>query len=131
MSLTINIGGSFTGGTPTVLTSVGGSQPGQSLLQFPTSSRLTPRQLKLISNTPVTNRSNPGTVRTSARFILGNRVESEGCCTVTAGTVIGEINVTWPLSQPDTLIDDLVDMMRAYVMTSAFVDQIKRGTLPA
>lgn len=129
--LTLKTGGSQTGTTDIAFTSIGGAQPNQTVLRAPTDTRLNPRQVKFISNTPQTTLSNPGNARSTIRFILGNRVTpATGCCDVKAGTVTVDLVVNWPLSQPDTLVDELVGWLQGIAYNPAFPQLIKSGVLP-
>jgi hypothetical protein len=44
--------------------------------------------------------------------------------------VIIDVGFRWPLSQPESLVDDAIKYLQALVFTSAFVDACKKGTLP-
>lgn len=128
--LTLQTGGSRTGTTDIAFTSVGGSPVNQTILRAPTDSRLLPRQIKFITNTPNTSSTNPGNARSTVRFVLGNRVESETCCDVKAGTVTVDLVVNWPLNQPDSLVDELISWLQGLAYNSALPSLIKNGVLP-
>lgn len=130
MSLTLKIGATLTGGTDLVFNDSGRGAAGEREFAATTSTILEPRVIKVKSTIPVTTSANPGTSRSEVRFILGSRVESATCCDVKSGTVLGTITTAWPLSQPSTLADELIDEIRAFVHTDAFVSLIKNGTIP-
>lgn len=128
--LTLKTGGTQSGTTDIAFTSVGGAPQNQTILRAPTDTRLMPRQIKFITNTPTTTSANPGNARSTVRFILGNRVEEAGCCDVKAGTVTVDLVVNWPMSQPDTLVDEVVAWLQGLAYNSALPSLIKSGVLP-
>lgn len=131
MSITLLTGATQSGGDSVVFNNNGRSAGNEVTLSKSGSSLLMPRDIKMRVTIPATTSTNPGTLRAGVRLILGNRVEPEdGCCTVVAGTVIADINVSWPLSQPDMLVDELIEEIRGLVYTDAFVNLIKQGALP-
>lgn len=130
MSLLLNTNGTQTGTTPIEFKSIGGSPQNQKVLAAPTDTRLQPRQIKFISNTPTTNASNPGNARSTVRFILGSRVENGDCCSVKAGTVTVDLIVNWPLSQPVELVDELVGWLQGLAYSQDLKDLIVSGHLP-
>lgn len=130
MSITLKIGATLSGGTNVVAVNNGTSGEGSNTFALPTNTRLLPRTIKFFTNIPATTASNPGTARAGARMILGNRVSEEGCCTVTPGTVIVNVDVAWPLSQPAALVDEAIAELRALVYTDEFAALVKNGMLP-
>lgn len=130
MSVTIKIGATQTGGTDLVLTNTGDNKPGEVVLSPSTSTRLLPKVVKLFTNTPVTSGTNPGSARAGLRVILASRVTEEGCCTVTPGTLTIDLSVNWPLSQPESLVDEGIAQIRGLVFSPEFVALVKSGRLP-
>lgn len=127
MSLNVTVGATLTGGSTVTLVSAGVS-PGKSVFVTPDHTRLTPETVELTSSSGGTV-SNP-TARTGLKITFASRVEEEGCCTVKAGAVRVDMGVIWDLSQPDTLADDVIAMLRGLVYTTAFADAVKKGILP-
>ena len=119
MALVIKTGGSQSGATDVTLSSKGGAPENQVILRTPADTRLAPRLIKFMTSTPVTTAANPGNARSTVRFILGNRVEEEGCCTVKAGTVTVDLVVNWPLTQPSSLIDEAIALIQGLVYSPA------------
>ena len=128
--LTLKTGGTQSGTTDIAFTSVGGAPQNQTILRAPTDTRLVPRQIKFITNTPNTSSANPGTARSTVRFILGNRVESETCCDVKAGTLTVDIVIAWPLNQPESLIDEAVLWFQGLAYNTSLPALIRSGVLP-
>lgn len=128
--MNLNTGATLTGGATTVA-SPAGIQPGRSQFVLPTHSRLTPQTIDFTSSTPVIRDANkPGTARAGAKITIGNSEESEGCCTVVAGTVIFDIGLRWDLSQPESVVDTAIADLRALVYTTAFETLCKKGIVP-
>lgn len=130
MSLSLQLGATLTGGTPTTLTSAGPMGPNKSSFVAPGSSRLAPRAVDFLITNPTPQKGDPGVARSGVRVAFANVVSEEGCCTRNSGTVIADINLRWPLSQPDSVVDDVIEYVRALVYTTEFEDAIKNGTLP-
>jgi hypothetical protein len=126
----LNYGGTMTGGSTVVLTPAGLYAGGKASYTTPSHERLTPQVVDFLVTPAVTSKSEPGTARSGLKVALANRVESEGCCNVQPGTVIIDVGFRWPLSQPESLVDDAIKYLQALVFTSAFVDACKKGTLP-
>lgn len=126
----LNVGGTLTGGSTVVLTPAGLSSGGKASYTTPEHSRLNPQVIDYLVKTPVTTSKDPGVARSGLKVALANRVEAEGCCNVQAGTVIIDVDARWPLSQPESLVDDAIELVRALVMSTAFADAIKKGVLP-
>lgn len=131
MTLTIKTGGTQSGATDVTLSSKGGAPENQVVLRTPADTRLAPRLIKFMTSTPVTTAANPGNARSTVRFILGNRVEEEGCCTVKAGTVTVDLIVNWPLTQPDSLVDEAIGLIQGLAYSPALPSLIKDGVLPS
>lgn len=130
MSVTIKVGATQTGGTDTVLTSSGGVSPGKVTMLLPSGTRLTPKTVDFLTTNPTVVGTNPGTARGGVRVVMANRVTEEGCCTTQVGSVIIDLTVRWPLTQPSTLVDEAIAVLRGLVYAPEFVDSIKKGTLP-
>lgn len=130
MSFVINIGATETGGTATTLVPTGQTAPGKRSFATPASTRLEPELVDVLTRNPVPNKSDPGVARGGLKITVAERVAEEGCCTVTAGTCIIDVDARWPLSQPESAIDRAVAILRAAVMSDEFVDSIKKGILP-
>lgn len=129
MSFTLMLKPTVTGGTPTTLTSNGFAN-GKGIYVFPTSSHLTPARIEISAKGPVSTPTNPGVARSVSKLTRGTRVVSEGCCDAVEGYAIADLTMRWSLSQPEQVIDDLIDDLRAYVQSDAFVSTIKSGLLP-
>lgn len=86
--------------------------------------------IDFLVKTPVTTSKDPGVARSGLKIAFANRVEAEGCCTVIPGTVIVDVDFRWPLSQPETLVDDVIAYLKGLVWSTAFSDAIKKGVLP-
>ena len=131
MSITVKVGATLTGGTDVVLSSAGLSAGGKASFVTPDHSQLEPRTVDYTVTKPTTTKTDSGVARSAVKIAFANRVEEEGCCNVQAGTVIIDVGVRWPLSQPDTLVDDTIAMLRAIVYHASFSDAIKKGVLPS
>jgi hypothetical protein len=131
MSLTVKIGATLTGGSDVVLSSAGLSAGGKVSFVTPDSTRLTPEQVDIFVTGPTANKNDPGVARTGFKIAFASRVTDEGCCTPSAGVVIFDGSIRWPLSQPETVVDDVIAMIRGLVYTTAFADACKKGILPS
>lgn len=125
----ITIGATLTGGTTLVLQPAG-ITPGKSVLAVTGSTRLEPKSVQFYAEAPVSKANDPGVAKTGMKVSLANRLTEEGCCTVAAGTVIIDVGVRWPLSQPETLVDEAVDILQGLVFSTEFISAIKAGILP-
>lgn len=130
MSVNVTIGATLSGGSVVALANRGTSSGGKVSFATPTSTQLEPRVIDFLAKPPVTNGSDPGVARAGLKIAFASRTEEEGCCTTKAGTVILDLDIRWPLSQPDTVVDDVISYVRGLVYTQAFVDAIKLGNLP-
>lgn len=131
MSVTVKIGATLTGGADVVLASAGLSAGGKSSFITPDHTRLNPQVVDFLVTPATTTKDDPGTARSGVKIAFANRVQGEGCCTVSPGTVIIDVGTRWPLSQPEELVDDALAMLRGLVYTQAFADAFKKGILPA
>lgn len=134
MSVTLsNVGGTLTGGTSVSLTSGGITGNGnKSVFLLPTSTRLAPRELDFLVTPAKTTSNDPGVARAGLKISFSDRVSSEeGCCTVQQGSVIIDVGVRWHLNQPETLVDEALDVLQSAVFLTAFSDAIKKGVLPS
>jgi hypothetical protein len=127
----LNVGGSMTGGTTVVLSPAGLSAGGKASFTAPNHTRLEPEVIDfLVTPVKATSASDPGVARSGLKIAFANRVESEGCCGVQAGTVIFDVGMRWPLSQPEAVLDSAIQYLQALVFSTAFVDALKKGVLP-
>jgi hypothetical protein len=129
MSFNVLIGATQTGGTSTSLSSAGIS-PGKSMFVTPDHSRLIPETVEFTVSGGNPTAVNPGTARTGLKISFANRTVEEGCCTVTAGSVIMDLGIRWDLSQPETVVDDVIAWLRGVVYSTQFADAVKKGVLP-
>lgn len=130
MDFTLEIGGTREATTPLVLKDVGNGTVGEREYRLPTSTLTTPRIVKIKSIAPVTTSANPGKSKTTVRVLLGNRVTDENCCSVTPGTVIVDLSVDWPLTQPVALIDDVISILQGLAYSDELPELLKQGILP-
>jgi hypothetical protein len=125
-----NVGGSMTGGATVVLTPAGLYAGGKASFTTPDHTRLTPEVIDFLVTPAQTTKDSPGVARSGLKIALASRVETEGCCDVQAGTVIIDVGLRWPLSQPESAVDDAIDLLQALVFNAAFTDALKKGILP-
>lgn len=131
MSITVaNVGGTMTGGSSVVLAFGGNTNGLKASYTAPTHDRLNPRTVDFLMTPARTTSSDPGVARAAMKIVLGNREVSEGCCGVQQGSVIFDVSSRWSLNQPDTLVDEGRDLLRAALFTAAFWDALKKGILP-
>jgi hypothetical protein len=126
-----NLGGSQTGGSSTTL-SFQNSTNGRATFTAPSHTRLTPQTIEFVTSTDKVSSADPGVARAQLRITFADRqTAEEGCCTVKAGLVAMDINVRWHMSQPETLVDIVIDYLQALAFSAEFADMIKKGTLPS
>jgi len=129
--MNVTTGGSITGGTTVALTPAGLAAGNKATFVAPGHTRLEPRLVDFIVTPPKTSSTEPGTARSGLKIAFASRVQEEGCCTVSPGTVIFDVGIRWPLGQPETLVDEAIALLKGLVWTTAFADSIKKGTLPS
>lgn len=126
----LNKGGTMTGGATVVLTPAGLYAGGKASYTTPDHTRLEPQVIDFLVTQAVAKGTDPGVARSGLKIALASRVETEGCCDVQAGTVIIDVGLRWPLSQPESVVDDAIDLLQALVFNAAFTDALKKGILP-
>lgn len=131
MSLTIKIGATTTGGTDLTFVDQGSGNANQRVYMDPTSTLQEPRLLKVTAITPKTTATNPGRGKSELLFVFAKRTESEGCCSVKAGTVTFRLTVDWPLDQPVELVEDGIEWLQGISFSSYLSDLIKKGVVAA
>lgn len=131
MSLNVTIGATLTGGSTVTLASAGLSANGKASFVTPDHTQLEPRMVDFLVTPPAPSKTDPGQARSGLKIAFASRTTEEGCCTVQAGTVICDVGMRWPLSQPDTIVDDVISYLKGLVYTQAFADAIKKGILPS
>lgn len=131
MSLVVKLGATLTGGTDTTFTSAGLSAGGKASFVAPSHSRLEPRMVDIMVTPAKSSAGQPGTARSGLKIALASRTTESGCCGAQEGTVIIDVGCRWPLSQPETVVDDALSYLRGLVYTQEFADAFKKGILPA
>lgn len=130
MSLVVaNVGGTLTGGASVTLNFAGNSDGKKAAYTHPDHTRLAPRVVDVLMKPAKTTNADPGIAQGGLKITFGNRQTSSECCTVQSGNVIIDTNVRWPLNQPETLVDDAIELLQALVFTQAFKDSVKKGIL--
>lgn len=125
-----NVGGTMTGGSTVALSASGLYAGGKAGFTTPDHTRLEPQTVDFLVRQAVPQGQNPGVARSGLKIAFANRETAEGCCDAKAGVVIIDVDMRWPLSQPETLVDSALSYLRALVHTSAFADALKKGVLP-
>ena len=120
----------MTGGA-TVALSPAGNVPGKSTFVGPNHTRLVPNTVEFTASGGVPSGNNPGVARTGVKIQFANRLTEEGCCNVKAGSAIVDLGVRWSLDQPVTVVDDALAYLQGLVFSTAFIDAVKKGVLPA
>lgn len=132
MSVTVaNVGGTATGGSTVVLTYQGNPLINKATFSTPDDSRLTPRKVDFLVTQATTTAKDPGVGRGGFKITYGDRTTEEGCCGVQQGSVIIDLGVRWALNQPESLVDEAIDMLQGLVFNTAFIDAVKKGVLPS
>lgn len=132
MSVTVaNVGGSMTGGSNLVLSYSGSPSVGKASFVTPSHARLTPRTVDFLVSQAVTTTKDPGVGRGGMKITYGDRQTVEGCCDTQQGAVIIDLGVRWHLNQPAILVDGAIQLLQGLVFTAAFIDAVKKGTLPS
>jgi hypothetical protein len=126
----ITEGATLTGGSSVTL-SPAGILPGRSSFVGPGHTRLEPETVEFSVSGGNPGATKPGTAKTGVKITFASRLAEEGCCTVTPGAVVANLGITWDLTQPDSLVDELIARLRAVVYHSSFPDMVKKGILPS
>jgi hypothetical protein len=128
----INISPTISGGTATTLTPAGLSAGNKASYTAPTHTRLEPRLVDFLVQAPSPQKNGvPGVGRNALKVNFASRTAEEGCCSVSAGSIIVDISVRWPLDQPEALLDSALEYAATLIRTDAFKDGAKKGTLPS
>lgn len=125
----LNIGATLTGGTSQAWTkqTTSGSK---ATFVSPAHTRLEPRLLEVgVAGGDVLN-SAPGVARSTFKVTFASRGVDEGCCSATPGNVIFDGALRWNLNQPETLAEDVLDVVRAFVYTTEFENMVRKGLMP-
>lgn len=128
--MNITEGATLAGGSSVTL-SPAGILPGRSSFVGPGHTRLEPETVELTVSGGTPGALKPGTAKTGVKITFASRLVEAGCCTVTPGSVVANLGVTWDLSQPASLVDELIARLRAVVYSTQFVDAVKKGILPS
>lgn len=128
--MNITEGATLTGGSSVTL-SPAGLLPGRSSYIGPGHTRLEPETVEFSVSGGTPGAVKPGTAKTGVKITFANREVGEGCCSVTPGNVIANLGITWDLSQPESLVDELIARLRAIVYHSSFPDLVKKGIVPS
>lgn len=127
----ITIGATLTGGSSATL-SPSGFQPGKSTFTAPGHSRLEPKIVEFTSSNPGPNATSGNAVaRAGLKVSFTDRQVEEGCCTVNSGVVAFDIGFRWALSQPEAVVDDVIEYLQGLVFSPQFVAAMKNGVLPS
>ena len=124
-----NLSGTMTGGSTVVLTPAGLSAGGKASYTNPDHTRLEPRVIDFFVTEAKGQGTDPGVARAGIKISFASRTTEEGCCTTAPGTVIIDLGVRWPLSQPQSVVDGAIDYLQSLVFNAAFTDAVK-GILP-
>lgn len=129
--MNLNINATLTGGTTAAYLPAGLSAGNKVSFTAPSHTRLAPRTLDILVQQPSPQKNgDPGVARTAFKVAFANVLAEEGCCGSKAGTIIFDGGIRWPLSQPESVVDEVIAAVRAFVYTSQFVDACKKGVLP-
>lgn len=126
-----NVGGTLTGGTESTLSFTGSANGTKVSFATADSTRLAPRHVDFYSNPARTTSQDPGVARSGLKVTFSDRQQSEGCCTVSAGSVIIDVGLRWSLSQPEALVDSAIELLQSLVFSDEFISSIKSGSLPS
>lgn len=127
----ILINPTVTGGTSETLNYAGNPVVGKTSFTTPAHSRLSPHVVDFTANVPKTTQADPGVARAALKITFAERVTSEQCCTVQAGSVIIDVGVRWALNQPQALLDEALDTLRAILHTAEFERLVVSGVPPS
>lgn len=127
--MNINPTATQTGGAAITL-SFAGINSGKSTYVGPGHSRLEPQSVEFTTQNGTPNKANPGTAKVGMKVTFANRLAEEGCCTVVPGSVIVDLGIRWDLSQPESLVDDIIGYLRGLSYSSELSALIKDGILP-
>lgn len=125
-----NVGGALTGGADVALT-IAGNTGGKVTLLTPSSTRLKPQTLEMLTSMSKSSASDPGVARAQARINFADRQVEDGCCSPHVGLVGFDVNFRWHLNQPVRLVDDALEYLQALVFSPAFKSMLINGTLPS
>lgn len=126
----ITVGATLTGGS-TVVLNPAGLQPGKSTYTAPGHSRLTPKVVSFTVSSITPTAKEPGVARSGMQISLSGQQTEEGCCTVQKGLVAIDIGTRWHLNQPESLVDDAIELLQALVFKPEFAQAMKAGVLPS
>lgn len=127
--LTLKLNPTVTGGTDAEYTYAGYNGQ-RHVFVSPANTHLNPQRLEMSASGPTSTKSDIGTASAIQKLTFGTREEQEGCCGVIDGYVIADLKLRWNLNQPESVLDDAIEALRAWVNNPVFVSTIKTGVIP-
>lgn len=127
--ITLKLNPTITGGTDAIYTYAGYTNNRHTFVS-PDNTHLSPQRLEISAQGPVSTKQSIGTASATQKITFGTREESEGCCGVIDGYVVGDLKLRWNLTQPESVLDDAIVALRAWVNNPLFVQAIKTGVIP-
>lgn len=123
-------GATLTGGS-TVAYTPAGSKPGGVSYVRSTHTMAHPQRLQITARVEGESKTSLGTARGGVQFVFADRQASEeGCCSLASGVVQLDMGTRWDLSQPESVVNEVIAAVRAFVYTNEFAALFKKGILP-
>lgn len=125
--MSITIGGTQSGGVSTALTPAGQDQSGRYRFALPTHSALNQRLITVGVKTISPTKDNLGSVEETVDLSFANAEPAEGCCTIATGGVYINLKVRRSMNQPESLVDDILDVLQGVAFATFLKDGVTKG----
>lgn len=125
----LTIGGTQTGGTLTTLTPAGGTG-GRYSFVLPSHTVLNNRTVTFQVKRSGASKTSLGDNTALVDIAFANSTPEEGCCTIVTGGVYTNLKIVYGLTQPETVVDEVLDVLQGVAFATALRDMITKGILP-
>lgn len=130
MALVVKRSPTITGGTDATYTLEGLTANGKTRYIGPENTFLTPEVLLIGTTVSNPSKDSFGQAHSSHQLVFGDKTTAEGCCTVQANQISGNLTVTQSLGLASAKATAWLVDFRAYINSSAFETVVTQGNRP-
>lgn len=125
--MSITIGGTQSSGTSTALTPAGQDQSGRYRFALPTHTALNQRLITVGVKTQSPTKNDLGFVEETIDLSFANAEVVEGSALNTLGGVYVNLKIRRSMNQPDSVVDEILDVLQGIAYSSATADGVNKG----